>query len=494
MANNNAQNNSVDLKTVLRLMESGEVVSYQTLRQFKNQSEEVNAKMAEMEAVMTPVLEAPNNVDVILAYGLKPMDKLEAISNKMIEVQTKYDSEFNVIKKSWDDYDSALAKMGFDELLSSARDAVGVLGRTTGKGAKGATKLLTAIFEKMSGAAKERTEAENTIKKMQDQIPGMMQELNETIKKTGKVKSGMRTVRTQCTEALEMRLEIIKELNTYIGAGREILRQYDEEIIPEYLHLVETANGDSTNTDQFSQQGKESQRLYEEIIDCKREFSQQMLQLEQAKAILMTRSVRATQIIKNTVMQERFLTQMETIGVTLMKDGIVEAGQAGSSLKASEFIQKRRQAADRVLEGAGEMADMSQKIMLEAAQNGIFSHEKVLESAQKVKAALEERRNFELNHAKILEQQENELRAATSGLIESKEAINKDRVLESSPTVRAESELAKKNDAKELAEKPVNDNVGELSEQDTNPASSDPAAPVIPAVAKPTKKREVKFQ
>jgi hypothetical protein len=221
-----------------------------------------------------------------------------------------------------------------------------------------------------------------------------------------------------------------------------------------------------------------------------------MLQLEQAKAVLITRSVRATQIIKNTIMQERFLTQMETIGVALMKDGIVEAGLAGSSLKASEFIQKRREAADRVLEGAGEMADMSQRIMLEAAKNGIFTHEKVLESANRVKAALEERRTFESNHSKILEEQEADYRRVSSGLLESKQNMNNDRVIESSETVRAESELAKKNDAADAAQlqaKTSNDNAKVEAAAAPDAAAPEETAKPAKKAASAAKKRSVSF-
>jgi hypothetical protein len=68
---------ATDLNTTLKQMEIGEVVSYQALRQFKGQDPAIDAKMAEMEAVMMPILEAPNNVDIILEYGSEPMKKLE---------------------------------------------------------------------------------------------------------------------------------------------------------------------------------------------------------------------------------------------------------------------------------------------------------------------------------------------------------------------------------------------------------------------------------
>ena len=188
---------------------------------------------AEMEKLMEAIDVKPDSFESILNYGNPPLEELGAVASEMIKVQARFNNEVNVMAGAVDKLQQGLKGMSFDKfaestknLLSSVVDA----GAKTVGGGFNLGKKLAKVFSKSS---KPKTEDEKLLADMQEALPVMLNEMVSLVDSVDQTGEGIRAVLGEAEKLGQARVKATRELNKYLGAGKEVLSRYQKEYIPE---------------------------------------------------------------------------------------------------------------------------------------------------------------------------------------------------------------------------------------------------------------------
>jgi uncharacterized protein YaaN involved in tellurite resistance len=399
-----------------------------------------------MEKYMEQIDKAPNSFDAIINYGNPPLKKLGDLGNEMIRIQGRFNEQVNVMGNALDQLQNGMQGMNLEKLGENARKLLLSIADTTVKGAKGAGNLISRFFKSVSGKNKKKTtDEEKLIKEMQDALPEMLKEmlkLMHTIEETDK---GLIQVMAEATKLGMARVECTRDISIYLGAGKEVLRRYKEEYIPEARKQAEeTAD-------------PEDQMYLEEVVKCQTRFINRLTILEGSRAQSVIQAQQLKQIIETMEDQREKNQDIIHNGQNEWKAMLATAGIAGSSLKAAQNQKAADEFGDKIHDQTMIMIEETQKMTLNSIGRGTIDPAKMIDGMNRLMQMLEKKAEADKNRLVALDATAKSLRSTTDKLIEAADESNTKRLLEAAPDVAEEKKESK----------PSNDNSSAKPEKKT---------------------------
>src|SRR5690606_27395153 len=186
---------------------------------------------AHMEKLMDPIDQAPDSFEAIITYGNAPLVRLGDIANDMIKIQGKFNDQVNVMSTALGKLETGLKDMDLDTFGEATRKLLKSMAHGAGTGAKGIGKFLSNVKDSLTGAKAKRTEDEKVVREMQDALPEMLYEMIKLVDNIAKTEQGIKDVMKEAEKLGVARVEATREISVYLGAGKEVLRRYNEEYI-----------------------------------------------------------------------------------------------------------------------------------------------------------------------------------------------------------------------------------------------------------------------
>lgn len=405
---------------------------------------------AEMEKVMEPIDRNPDNFESIISYGNPPLAKLGNIANDMIKVQGKFNDQVNVMSTALGKLETGLKDMDLDSFGEATRKLLKGLAHGAGSGAKGIGKFFSNVKDSLTGAKAKRTEDEKVVREMQDALPEMLYEMIKLVDNIGKTEKGIREVMEEATKLGQARVEATREISVYLGAGKEVLRRYNEEYIPE-------AQKD------FDESGDPEDQMYlDSVLKRKEDFIDRITVLEGSRAASVIAAQQLRQMMDTMEDQRKKIQDIMHNSQNEWKAMLAAAGIAGSSLRAAQTIKKADEFGDKMHDQTMEMIEQAHELTQNSKSRGTIDPQKLIEASDKLQKMIEGENKARENRLKQLEATAQQLRGATDKLIEAADSSNKARQLEAvksaeeeSAKTRKEQEAKKANDNKEGVAQPA---------------------------------------
>jgi uncharacterized protein YaaN involved in tellurite resistance len=429
----------------------------------------------QMEKIMEPIDRNPDSFESIISYGHPPLDRLGKIANDMIKIQGKFNDQVNVMASALNQLEGGLKGMNLDKFGEATQKMLKGLASGTVKGAKGITKFAKDIWEGFSGAKAKRSEDEKLVKDMQEALPEMLFEMIKLVENIQKTEVGIKEVMKEAEKLGLARVEATREIGVYLGAGKEVLRRYNEEYIPEANKTFEES------------QDPEDELYLKDVMKRKEDFIDRITVLEGSRAASVIAAQQLRQMMETMEDQRKKIQDIMYNSQNEWKAMLAAAGIAGSSLKAAQTIKKADDFGDKMHDQTMKMIEEAHTLTMNSKARGTIDPQKLIEASDRLQKMIERENDEREKRLKQLEATAQQLRGATDKLIEAADSSNVARRLEA---VKDAEEGAKKARAEvEAKQAPVNDN--KTVETAAKPVAAieddQPAAEDKPASRRPRK-------
>ena len=401
----------------------------------------------EMERIMKPISLNPDSFEAIITYGHEPLKDLGVIADQLISVQARFDSQVNVMGDAMEKLQNAFSKHGIKDIGEAAKNladaALNAGAKTVGSG----FKMGKGVLDSLTGAKKKRdakrVEEEKMLENLQTKIPDMMREMKTLTESIADIEHGLKEVIVEAEKLGVARGEATRKLNTYIGAGKEVLRRYNDEYIPEAQENFEESND------------PEDELYLQNVLKRKEDFVNQLTVLEGSR----TQGVIAMQQLKQMMdMMEEQIKQTQQIRYSSQNEWkamMAAAGIAGSSLKAAQTLRQGQEFGDKVHDETFNMIEGAHKITLDGKGRATVDPQKLILATQRLTKMIEAEQQQRERSVKKLEETKQALRGAADKLIEASQGNEERRLLEAVKSAEEESAKTRKsvsNDNKDAVE------------------------------------------
>jgi hypothetical protein len=455
--NNNAKNDfnsnggANDNAANRKKRNSAALIKYADIETVFADNKAAGAELKEkMEKVMDPIDRTPESFEVIIAYGVAPIEQLGKIAKESLRIQSQFSDQVKVMNIAMNDIDKVFSmdKMTeFGGLIKKGLKSVGEAGAKAGKGLfNGVSKLVKAI----SGADRKKTEEDKQIDEMLASLPQMYNEMTKMSKNLKAAEAGIGAVIKEAEKLGMARVEMVKELNVYLGAASEVERRYDEVYIPEAQEAFK-ASGD-----------EEDRIVLDNIIKGRDNFRDQVNILISSRAQGVAAAQQLRMLMDELEKQKKIIQQFSTIRENEWVALLVNAGVAGSSLMVAQMNKKADQVGDNMLDMTNNMTETSHKLILASQGRGTVDPKKLLETLDKMQKMVEQEQAAK--EKRYLEQKTSgdQILAKTQNLIDSVEKARSSRVIEAvkeneKPEVTPKTDASNDNKTEEKKNTGTND-------------------------------------
>lgn len=407
---------------------------------------------AQMDRLIDPIDRAPDNFDLIISWGSKPQQDLKKVAKQILEASAKLNDAVRTV-----DIKMAEVERGFVESgISGFMDAFKMAKSGTKAVAKGGASIIgrmfSAVKEAATGASRKRTPEQEEIHNLVTRIPEMFQATVTLLSSLDQAEKGLIEVMKMADNLGRARINVVKDLNVYLGAAPEILRRYDDVYIKEAKEAFEESND------------PEDENLLEKMMDSKEDFGRQLTSLESVRTDSLLAAQQLKKMIQNMKKQRAMIKQYREIRETVWLAGLSEASIASSGLKSAELEVRAFDHNDQMMDLKREMIEKAHDILLQSAKRGVVNVQKFIDAQESMERMSRELDDARAEARRQLEEDRKELRAVSERILEQSEESRHARVLEASPE-REE-------------EKPAFDVLNPLQEpqNDTTPPKSKPRA------------------
>jgi uncharacterized protein YaaN involved in tellurite resistance len=373
---------------------------------------------AEMETLMAPIDNAPDSFEAIITFGNPPLAKLGDIANQMIAVQGRFNDQVNVMANALGKLENGLKGMNLDKFGEATRKALKGLAVGTGKGIKGTGRFLGNVWDSISGAKGKRTEDEKVVREMQDALPEMLFEMLKLVDSVQSTEEGIKQVMAEAEKLGIARVEATRDISLYLGAGKEVLRRYNDEYIPEASRA-------------FEESGDPEDELYLKAVTKRKEdFIDRITVLEGSRASSVIAAQQLRQMMETMEDQRKKIQDIIQNSQNEWKAMLAAAGIAGSSLKAAQTIKKADEFGDKLHESTMGMIEEAHKLTQNSKSRGTIDPAKLIEASSRLQKMIESEATNRKARLKQLESTATALRGATDKLLEAANHADTKRQLE----------------------------------------------------------------
>lgn len=332
------------------------IQDYKTLQAKKNPSEEEQAKMDElksevanirrlqkdiqtMDAHIDTILAAPADFDNIINYGSSVTDQLGELTDKLLEIQSKSTDKFTVFNDTMSqvrgivedrDFEQGLAFLK-DRTLTSGKQVLNQAGNAAKEVGKVGSGILKSTWRALTSKKADREEKERTAElerenALLNELPEKRKQLQQAADAIERLERSLVNHAIQVENLGKTNLNAVNELRLYIAAGDEILRIYDEELIPaakDRFQREKTPNSETT---------------LKNLQTSASDFFDQVLELE----VVMFRARRdvleLAQQAKTNREYIKTIKKMRKNGINQWKTALAKAALQGQSMKQGRAI------------------------------------------------------------------------------------------------------------------------------------------------------------
>lgn len=356
-----------------------------------------DADREKMDKLIQAINDNPANRDLIREFGKKPMEEVGKAADKAIQAQQNYAAAFNVYSGPM----KALRE-GTKEVESFIKESLGALksvGSAAGKGGVKGLRFLSKLMKSMS-SEKEKTDEEKEIEKIED---GLRQQITTVTKLFNDMEDSVPALRRVDADVKVMGKVLSKtnfDLAYHIGAAKEMVRRYDEEIVPG-AHLM---MDDPTINPMLAEQNLDA------VTNNRHALSRRIGELQEAQLTGKTSAQRLRNTVSNIEEQLNDMDFLLTIGRANIKQFVSEAGFSATTLKVATLQQGIRDAAESILDSQiAVLSKVNEMLDRTAKRGGLISHEKLLDVTQKTNQMLEDSAQAKRDNRLQLETQSKEL-------------------------------------------------------------------------------------
>ena len=350
-----------------------------------------------MDKLIQAINDNPANRDLIREFGKKPMEEVGKAADKAIQAQQNYAEAFNVYSGPM----KALRE-GTKEVESFIKESLGALksvGSAAGKGGIKGLRFLSKLMKSMS-SEKEKTDEEKEIEKIED---GLRQQITTVTKLFNDMEDSVPALKRVDADVKVMGKVLSKtnmDLAFHIGAAKEMVRRYDDEILPGAHLMME----DTTINPQLAEQNLDAVTINRNAL------SRRIGELQEAQLTGKTSAQRLRNTIENIAEQLDDMDFLLTIGRANIKQFVSEAGFSATTLKVAALQQGIRDAAESILDSQiAVLSKVNEMLDRTAKRGGLISHEKLLDVTQKTNQMLEDSAQAKRDNRLQLEAQSKEL-------------------------------------------------------------------------------------
>lgn len=417
---------SADRNRAARMRSMGSrVIEYANIeREFANNPEEGQKLKERMDALMDPIDNAPADLDLIFKFGTEPLKDLRKVADGVLDINSKLGAQVKVMEAAKAKADKGLDKDKIKQLTTGLRHMV-ANGKELAKdaaatGILGGVRVTKKVANFFTGREKKRTEEEAHVAAMIDSIPQMYADMQTAATDLKNAEGDIQGIIDAAVKLGKARVELVRELNVYLGAASEVLRRYDQ------VYIVEAKEGLEAGT-------QEAQVYLTDIMNARDKFHERYSKLEQSAthAIVAARLLQDTieQLNKQREMIREFSTVRETEWTALMAD----AGLSAATLRIQAMLTKSDETGDMIHDAAIEMQEKSHELMKQSEGRGTIDPAKTLAALERMQKILEE--DAEAKHQRYLDAESNrqQLRAAAENYLDAVQKIQTDRILEAAP-------------------------------------------------------------
>jgi uncharacterized protein YaaN involved in tellurite resistance len=378
----------------------------------------------QMDKLIQPIALNPDSFQVIITYGTPPLEELGKVASSMIQIQSKFNDQVNVMASSWNRMQEGMKEAGFETFIETAQKALKTAAGAAGKGVKGGFSIGKNILESFNGAKNRKGEEDKMLEEMQESLPQMAKELQRLINDISKTEQGINQVLQEAEKLGIARLEATRALNLYIGAGKEVLRRYDEEWIPEAKEIHdETADPDD--------------KMYlDNVLSRKDDFTGRLLNLEGSRTQSVVAAQQLRQIMETLQEQLKKIQEIKYNSRNEWQAMLAAAGIAGSNLKSAQMLKEADEFGDRMFEQTTKMVEKSAELTRNTRARGSVDPQKLIDAAERLQKVIESDAQASVDRAKQLESLTAQLRSSTEKLLETSSQVQENRILEGVETAK----------------------------------------------------------
>lgn len=422
------------------------------------------ADREKMNKLIAAIDNNPENRDLIREFGKKPMEDIGKAAEKAIQAQQQYAEAFTIYSGPM----KALQK-GTKEIEGFIRESLGALksvGVATGKGAGKSLRWVSKLLKGMT-SEKEKTDEEKEVEKIED---GLRQQISTVTKMFNDLEDSVPALKRVDADVRNMGKALGKtnmELGFYIGAAKEMLRRYDEEIVPTAFDAMEDPNAANPLA---------AEQYHDSVVINRNALQKRVAELQEAQITGKNSAMRLRNTVENISEQLDDMDFLLSIGRANIKQFVSEAGFTATTLKAAMLQQGIRQAAEDILDSQiAVLTKVNEILDRTAKRGGLISHEKLIESTNRTHQMLEESTAAKRERRQLMESQSKEM----DGLISEQDGFIKRQrqaQLEEHSEARTKADAAAVRTAKtafEDAATPAPAEIPAAANQNTKPAEID---------------------
>lgn len=389
---------------------------------------------AAMDKVMEPIDKSPDSFEAIITFGNEPLDKLGKIANQMITVQSRFNAQVNVMASAMEKLESGMREMNMEKFAEATKRMLKNVAGVGVKGVKGGFSLGKGLVDMFTGASKNKGDDQKLVEEMQQALPTMLNEMIRLVDEITKTEEGIKEVIKEAEKLGLARIEATRTINVYLGAGKEIIRRYNEEYIPE-------AQAD------FDELADPEDEMYlKDVLKRKDDFIDRLTVLEGSRAAGVIAAQQLKQIMDTMEDQLKKIQDIKYNSQNEWKAMLAAAGIAGSSLKAAQTIKQADEFGDKMHDQTMKMIEDAHQMTLNSKARGTIDPQKLIDASNRLQKMIENENSARADRMKRLEEVGASLRNASDKLIEAVSASDQKRILEG--VQDAEAERSGSNDNK----------------------------------------------
>ncbi len=359
-----------------------------------------------MDRVIAPIDAAPDSFEAIIDYGHPPLEELGKVANQMIAVQTRFNSQVNVMADAMTSLQSGLQGMNLHKFADATKNVLKGFADAGAKTVGGSFSIGKKLVNAFKGGNKPKEEDQKLIEEMQTALPAMLSEMVRLTDDLSKTESGIQDVLKEAEKLGIARLEATRSLNVYLGAGKEVLRRYNEVYIPEAQEA-------------YDESGDPNDEMYlKDMLRRKDDFIGRLTTLEGSRLQGVVAAQQLKQIMETMEDQLSKIQDIKHNSSNEWKAMLAAAGIAGSSLKAAQILRKADEFGDKMQDQTTKMLEESHQITLQSKSRGTVDPQKLIEAANRLGKMLEAEHTMREQRLKQLDASQQQLRGAADKLIE----------------------------------------------------------------------------
>lgn len=383
------------------------IQEYKTLQAKKDPSEAEQAKMDElksevanirrlqkdiqtMDAHIDTILAAPADFDNIINYGSSVTDQLGELTDKLLEIQSKSTDKFTVFNDTMAqvrgivedrDFEQGLAFLK-DRTLSSGKEVLNQAGNAAKEVGKAGAGILKSTWRALTAKKADREEKERAAElerenALLNELPEKRKQLQQAADAIEKLERSLVNHAIQVENLGKTNLNAVNDLRLYIAAGDEILRIYDEELIP-------------AAKDRFQREKTpDAETTLKNLQTSASDFFDQVLELE----VVMFRARRdvleLAQQAKTNREYIKTIKKMRKNGINQWKTALAKAALQGQSMKQGRAILEHSRFGSETDDLSIEIQQASAKSAKAIQESRLNEISNLLDNQQKLKKIIE---------------------------------------------------------------------------------------------------------